>query len=54
MIYVCVCVCTEEPEEELSIHDLEERAKSGDAKAQTRVSINMCEIHVPVCVSDMY
>lgn len=30
----------EEPEEEVSFEDLEERAKSGDAKAQTKVSDN--------------
>lgn len=29
----------EEPEEEVSFEDLEERAKSGDAKAQTKVSV---------------
>lgn len=29
---------SEEPEEEVSFEDLEERAKSGDAKAQTKVS----------------
>ncbi len=28
----------EEPEEEVSFEDLEERAKLGDAKAQTKVS----------------
>lgn len=31
---------SEEPEEEVSFEDLEERAKSGDAKAQTKVSVN--------------
>lgn len=31
---------SEEPEEEVSFEDLEERAKSGDAKAQTKVSDN--------------
>lgn len=31
---------SEEPEEEVSFEDLEERAKSGDAKAQTKVSGN--------------
>ena len=34
-----LCLCVEEPEEELSVEELEERAKSGDAKAQSRVSI---------------
>lgn len=28
----------EEPEEEVTFEDLEQRAKSGDAKAQTKVS----------------
>lgn len=31
---------SEEPEEEVSFEDLEERAKSGDAKAQTKVSVS--------------
>ena len=31
---------SEEPEEEISFEDLEERAKSGEAKAQTKVSVN--------------
>lgn len=31
---------SEEPEEEVSFEDLEERAKSGEAKAQTKVSVN--------------
>lgn len=31
---------SEEPEEEASFEDLEERAKSGDARAQTKVSVN--------------
>uniref|UniRef100_A0A4W5LT27 Wolframin ER transmembrane glycoprotein n=1 Tax=Hucho hucho TaxID=62062 RepID=A0A4W5LT27_9TELE len=32
-----LCLCVEEPEEELSVEELEERAKSGDAKAQSRM-----------------
>lgn len=34
------CFPSEEPEEEVSFEDLEERAKFGDAKAQTKVSVN--------------
>lgn len=30
---------SDEPEEEVSFEDLESRAKSGDAKAQTKVSV---------------
>lgn len=30
----------EEPEEELSFEDIEERAKSGDAKSQTKVGVS--------------
>uniref|UniRef100_A0AAZ3SN61 Wolframin EF-hand domain-containing protein n=1 Tax=Oncorhynchus tshawytscha TaxID=74940 RepID=A0AAZ3SN61_ONCTS len=41
-----LCLCVEEPEEELSVEELEERAKSGDAKAQSRVKrdeeVNNC------------
>lgn len=29
----------EEPDEEVSFEDLEDKAKSGDAKAQTKVSV---------------
>lgn len=31
---------SEEPEEEVSFDDLEVRAKSGDARAQTKVSVD--------------
>lgn len=31
---------SEEPEEEVSFEDLEVRAKSGDARAQTKVSVS--------------
>lgn len=31
---------SEEPEEEVSFEDIEERAKSGDAKSQTKVSVS--------------
>lgn len=30
---------SEEPEEEISFEDLEDRARAGDAKAQTKVSV---------------
>lgn len=30
-----------EPEEDVSFEDLEERAKSGDTKAQTKVSVRL-------------
>lgn len=30
-----------EPEEDVSFEDLEERAKSGDTKAQTKVSVHL-------------
>lgn len=33
----------EEAEGEVSFEDLEERAKSGDAKAQTKVSVNFLQ-----------
>ena len=36
--YIIVLFPLEEPEEEVSFEDLEERAKSGEAKAQTKVS----------------
>ena len=32
----------EEPEEELTVEQLEEKAKGGDARAQTRVSESTC------------
>lgn len=35
---MCVCVFPDESEEDVRLEDLEERAKSGDAKAQTKVS----------------
>lgn len=40
MDFVSFFSVSEEPEEEVGFEDLEERAKSGDAKAQTKVSGN--------------
>lgn len=34
----CLLFPSEEPEEEVTLEDLEERAKSGDARAQSKVS----------------
>lgn len=41
MWHTAVCLfLPEEPEEEVSFEDLEARAKAGDAKAQTKVSVD--------------
>lgn len=42
IVFITQFSVSDEPEDEVSFEDLEERAKSGEAKAQTKVSGNNC------------
>lgn len=45
------CPLDEEPEEDLTVEQVKERAEAGDARAQTRVSEHACKVGLSALLS---